>query len=249
MRFLPSLGLLLCSIGLASPSHAVETTTAQQLSTANLSVAGVGLVDTSGQVIPESFVYTPNGYLPSDCVVRLLPGDSISAAGDIVHRADGSLVQLAACSSAARVPASGGSEIIGPPSKRLSGNASIQGSTGSQTPHGVTGLQGYFADITQSLSSNVGGAQEEWVVPSGPSTVGTYNLITYWFGLEPSSSAFVFQPILGFNVFNDQAWSISAWYCASSCAVSSTYVPVSVGDTILGTVLAADADGDQNPAV
>jgi hypothetical protein len=77
-----------------------------------------------------------------------------------------------------------------------------------------------------------------WVVPKAPPS-NDGQVLYLWNGLEPRDTSCVIQPVLGWNAFDDNAWTITSWICCSGTSTGCYYsnpVDVNVGDTIQGTM-------------
>jgi hypothetical protein len=73
-----------------------------------------------------------------------------------------------------------------------------------------------------------------WVVPPAPT--GQVGQTLYYFpGLEPASYDDIVQPVLAWDGFSDNAWTMTSWNCCETGNVwHSNPISVSPGDTVYG---------------
>src|SRR5262249_47664724 len=97
-------------------------------------------------------------------------------------------------------------------------------------------VNGWVADENSTSPGPVQFLSAKWLVPPAPTFRGGQTV--YFFpGLEPlsDSNTFILQPVLAWNGFSDQAWTITSWNCCrSGNAFHGNTAGVIVGDTITG---------------
>jgi len=174
------------------------------------------------QGVPVDYVVTPNGYFAASCVQTLRNGESVEQDGNI-RKADGSLRKIARCTQPHYTKHG----------LRIEPDGSV--SSGGQAVPPPT-INGWIESADYSSSTAIGEIDATWVVPSAPSS--WTGQVDYFFpGAEQSTSSpqSILQPVLGFNGYGDNAWTIASWNC---CVSGTTYhsspVNVSAGDTIVG---------------
>jgi hypothetical protein len=73
-----------------------------------------------------------------------------------------------------------------------------------------------------------------WVVPAAPNSSAGQTLY-YFPGLEPASYDDIVQPVLAWDGFSDNAWTMTSWNCCETGNVwHSNPISVSPGDTVYG---------------
>lgn len=175
-------------------------------------------------VVPADYVITPNGYFHPSCVRRIGAGETVLEHGQ-VRRADGRVVRQAACAYP-RFTRDG---------QRIEAR--------SQAPV-INNWVAYSNTDTANPPPAAGALEARWVVPSEPSKRGRQ--VVYFFpGLEPASDVrTILQPVLGWNAFNDRAWTLASWNCCVDGSTNhSDPVDVNVGDSIYGVAYATCAAG------
>lgn len=177
--------------------------------------------------VPPDYVVTPNGLFHPSCVVGLAEGDTLSAAGDVLH-ADGSVAPAAACAW-----------------PRYDARGRLVPSAGALSPQ--ADFNGWIAasdsdfDVTPPAGRMVG----DFTVPSGPTSQA--GQVLYFFpGLEDGQAVItILQPVLAWNGFGDSRWTMTNWNC---CKNGSTFhggtIPVSTGDAIHGSMKGSQCRGD-----
>ena len=185
--------------------------------------------------VPAGYLITPNGYFHPTCVQPIEPDETLKADGSVV-RDGGGRRHIPPCSYARYTKAG---ERIGPqtdlrPAQPLLQNCGHQISLngGSWIIDADTILQNGSANY---FSGRLG------VVPSAPS-VQTGQSIFLFIGLEDCENVqTVLQPVLGWNGFNQNVWTISAWNCCISGNTNYTGpYTVHTGYGIEGTISTSD---------
>ncbi|PMS19383.1 hypothetical protein C0Z18_13730 [Trinickia dabaoshanensis] len=185
--------------------------------------------------VPKGYVVTPFGFFHPSCVHAVGRGEVLLSDGRI-ERADGTALPVRACAYPAYA-AKGA---------RLALTGSKQGPALSvPVPAGaLPTADGWLEASWFNEKAPFGGISANWLVPSAPSSdVG--QVLYYFPGLEDYENVVtILQPVLGWNGFNDRAWTISSWNCCTSGNANySSPEPVATGDTIAGTVSGAWAAG------
>jgi hypothetical protein len=175
--------------------------------------------------VPLEFVVTPMGYFHASCVVQLDDGDEVQADGD-VRRADGSLRRVATCAHE---------------------NYTARGERRRTAPHSLPEgeLNGWIASSSSDYTETPPAARlsANWVVPAAPSDVAG-QVVFFFPGLEsvPITRSIV-QPVLGWDNYGDDAWTMANWNCCISGTVyTGRPFHVSPGDEIIGTSQGFDCD-------
>lgn len=176
--------------------------------------------------VPLGYVVTPFGYFHPSCV-RVIGERSVLQADGSVKEADGSVTRASAC----RYPHYTKEGV------RLDGNAlpshPMMQSRSAKAPD----VNGWLEASWYTNSAPYGGMSAKWLVPSGPAT--NVGQVLYFFpGLEDAENVqTILQPVLGWNGFNDSAWTIASWNCCQGGnADHSNPVSVSTGDQIVGAI-------------
>jgi len=225
-RVVAHAGIMAAMFSLAIAAHAAES---QDLS-ASMQLTRVGSLPTSAKPagIPDDYVVTPNGYFSPDCVATVHEGDQVQTNG-VIHRASGAMERAPVCTKA---------------------NFTLQGQrieadgrhTFSSTP--PPEQSGWVQAANYTSSKPIGRIVATWTVPTAPTTKS--NQVIYFFpGLEqlPTVQS-ILQPVLGWNGYNDQAWTLASWNC---CVDGTTFhsdpVPAKAGDVVVGDTYSTCAAG------
>ncbi|MBS0445406.1 MAG: hypothetical protein JSR59_05580 [Proteobacteria bacterium] len=164
--------------------------------------------------VPLDYVVTPNGYFHPSCVVRLAAGETVLEDGS-VQRSDGSRRAVAACLHAAY---------------------ETRAAARNRQPDAAA-FDGWLAysltdpDVTPPASGMVA----DWTVPEAPANASG-QVLYYFPGLEavPNTRS-ILQPVLGWNGYNNAAWTMANWNCCIRGTVyTDTPFNVNVGDAIHG---------------
>lgn len=175
--------------------------------------------------VPQGYVVTPFGFFHPSCV-RAIDGSETLLADGRVQGPDGSVKPSSAC----RYPR------YGQDGSRIDANA-LPRDVEAARRHGVPSADGWLEASWYHGSATFGGISANWIVPSPPaSDVG--QVLYYFPGLEDYENVqTILQPVLGWNGFNDNAWSISSWNCCTSGNANYSYpVAVATGDMIAGAI-------------
>jgi hypothetical protein len=177
-------------------------------------------VDTRPANVPSDYVATPAGYFHPSCVVYLADGEQVTARGD-VRQPDQSVRQVQACTR---------------PSFDMQGAARERDAAGVDVRPAAS-----FSGWLAYSETNPGGvaASEmvaDWVVPSAPASA-TGQVLYYFPGLESSSVVTILQPVLAWNGYNNNAWTMANWNCCKSGTVyTGKPINVRVDDQIHGAM-------------
>ena len=199
-----------------SAAHAAQGTAPVQRLAPTLAHAAPGGV-------PQNYVVTPFGYFHPSCVRAIGAEDRVLADGRVA-RVDGTIEPWSVCryahytSAGVRVAADAGS------------------SNAASRPH-VPEANGWVEASWYNDSAPFGGLSADWTVPPAPAA--NVGQVIYFFpGLEDYEDVVsILQPVLGWNGFNDSAWSISSWNCCvSGYANYSRPVAAASGDAIQGVI-------------
>ena len=195
--------------------------------------------------VPDGYVVTPNGYFHPSCVHHIEADQRVHRDGSI-ENADHSLQRPAACVYAhfdAR------------------GNR-IEASQGAIATDGVVGTDdfvrgdtiytgtfdfyvGYIESLTRrvALAQAVQSMEAFFTVPASPARHGDQTVYLFP-GLEYYEHVqTILQPVLGWNAFQDNAWTLTSWDCCVDGSVNYAG-PVSIqpGDVIDGTMTGSNCD-------
>lgn len=215
-------------LGLALSCAASLPARANEISDQALASAAPTLALHAPAGVPQGYVVTPFGYFHASCV-RIIAGRDALLGDGRVERADGAVTPAQNC----RFPhytASG---------KRIEAGAAadIAATSRLSKPSAPPEADGWLEASWYHESAPFGGISATWLVPSGPaSDVGQ---VLYAFpGLEDYENIVsILQPVLGWNGFNDHAWTISSWNCCQGGnADHSVPQRVATGDLIVGTI-------------
>ncbi len=174
--------------------------------------------------VPSNYVVTPDGYFHPSCVDTVASDESLDAYGNIIN-ASGVVRHLAPCAYPHYAP--NGARLQGDALPRVSRFAT----SASPTINGWVVTGQYPAQATSSATYL---SAEMTVPPAPPVTSG--QVIYFFPGLEDLENVVtIVQPVLAWNGFNDNAWTVASWNCCrNGRALHSAPVAVSTGDTILG---------------
>lgn len=177
--------------------------------------------------VPANYVITPNGYFHPSCVQEVASDEVVQDDGSI-RRADGTIRQVAACRHP-RFTRSG---------DRIEANASSVNYVESDHYPTINGWTAYSETNPSSTTTPDASIQTaNFNVPTAPRTKS--GQVVYFFpGLQQGpSTQTILQPVLGWNAFNDNQWTIASWNCCKSgTTYNSSPVAVSAGDQIYGSI-------------
>jgi hypothetical protein len=176
--------------------------------------------------VPPEFLATPHGWFHPSCVVEVDEGETVQADG-VLLRANGEARQVGGCVHA-RYDRDG---------RRFDRRAAAA----RTVPAAV--VNGWVASTSSTSVGPIESISATWQVPSHPARSRGQTL--YFFpALEPAATgAFILQPVLAWNGYNDRRWTIASWNCCTDGTVlHSAPRPVAVGETITGSVLGSGCD-------
>ncbi|MFC5743152.1 hypothetical protein [Dyella tabacisoli] len=223
-----SMLVALSTLGFASnPVHAAESIQPEAV------ITTVGTLDANLRPpgVPGDFVITPNGYFSAACVQLVQADEKVHTDGRI-ERADGAIRKPATCTQPHYT--SGG--------MRVEPNGAVTAPFGYKST--VPSYSGWVLYTSYSSNKAIGRIVANWTVPAAPTSAGSQ--VVYFFpGLEqlPNVQS-ILQPVLGWNGYNDKAWTMASWNC---CVSGTTYhsspIKVSKGDKLLGDTYSTCAPG------
>lgn len=165
------------------------------------------------------YVRTPHGYFHASCVQHIDQSEELQVDGNI-KRADGKTRQVAACAY---------------PHFLKNGTRVEANATMGRLPQTYNG---YLQLVSATLSSGTNELTAYMTVPAAPTSQVGQTL--YFFpGLEDANNTVsILQPVLGWNGYSDNGWTIASWNC---CKSGTTYVgnnvTVQTGDVIYGEMI------------
>jgi hypothetical protein len=204
--------------------------------TNTLQLTRVGGMPTSAKPagIPDDYVITPNGYFSPDCVATVHEGDRLQKNG-LIQRASGITEKPATCGKANYTLQGDRIEADGHRTLR---------SAATPPPE----QSGWVQAANYASSKPIGRIVATWTVPTAPATKD--DQVIYFFpGLEqlPNVQS-ILQPVLGWNGYNDKAWTLASWNC---CVDGTTFhsdpVPAKAGDVVIGDTYSTCAAGQDCP--
>ena len=212
-------------LGLAVGCAASLPARADEISDQSLASAAPTLARHAPAGVPQGYVVTPFGYFHASCV-RIIAGRDILLGDGRVKHADGAVTPARNC----RFPhyTANGKRI-----EAAEGAAAPRPSKPNAPPE----ADGWLEASWYNDRAPFGGIGANWLVPSGPSSdVG--QVLYYFPGLEDYENVVsILQPVLGWNGFNDHAWTIASWNCCQGGnADHSIPQRVATGDLIVGTI-------------
>jgi hypothetical protein len=176
--------------------------------------------------IPEGYVVTPFGYFHPSCVHGVASGETVLADGRVQHL-DGSVDAVAPVCSYAHYTAHG--DVV------------ARREAGVEPP--AIG-HSWIEDGATTTSTSYGKLTASWVVPPAPTTNDGQTVYLFPGMVDLQTDETIIQPVLGWNSFLGQVWTIASWNCCpSGTANYSKPVEVNVGDTINGTIKSTCAAG------
>lgn len=166
-------------------------------------------------VVPSNYVVTPNGYFHPSCVHHIAAGETVLANGNI-RAANGSVRRTAAC---------------GYPRYTKAGDRIDPGVSAPV----ISGWTAYSDTDPNAASVDADVIQANWVVPSAP-RVQAGQVVYFFPGLEQAPNVVtILQPVLGWNAFNDNKWTLASWNCCVNGQTNySTPVDANPGDSVYG---------------
>jgi hypothetical protein len=173
--------------------------------------------------VPEDFVATPHGWFHASCVVEVEEGETVGEDGALL-RADGTARKVGACQH--------------PRYDKLGGRV---GERAASAPPAAV-VNGWVASVSSTSLGPVQSISASWRVPASPPARG--QTLYFFPALEPAATgALILQPVLAWNGFADQRWTIAGWNCCTAGTVlHSAPRRVQPGDRITGSVTGSQCD-------
>jgi len=179
--------------------------------------------------VPAEYVITPFGYFHPSCVRGVANGDTVLADGRVEHR-DGTVEADAPVCSYPHYTARG--EMV---------------SAGAFGVDPETIVHSWIEDGSATTSTAYGKLNATWPVPSAPTTFDGQTVYLFPGLVDYNTDQTIIQPVLGWNSFFGQVWSIASWNCCpSGTANYSSPVQVNTGDTIYGLIKSTCKAGAQS---
>lgn len=169
--------------------------------------------------VPAGYVITPFGYFHPSCVRGVASGETVLADGRVQHT-DGTADAIAPVCSYAHYTAHG--EVV-------------TGRQSSADPPTIG--HSWIEDGSTTTSTSYGKLNATWVVPSAPTTNDGQTVYLFPGMMDLNTDETIIQPVLGWNSFLGEVWTIASWNCCpSGTANYSKPVQVNTGNTINGTI-------------
>jgi hypothetical protein len=168
--------------------------------------------------VPAGYIITPFGYFHPSCVRGVASGETVLADGRIQHT-DGSVEASAPICSYPHYTARG--EVV----------------TGGSRLDPLKIIHSWIEDGATTTTTAYAKLVATWPVPSAPTTFHGQTVYLFPGLVDYQTDATIIQPVLGWNAFFGQVWSIASWNCCpSGTANYSSPVQVNTGDTINGVI-------------
>ena len=173
--------------------------------------------------VPIDYVITPFGYFHPSCVLLLAEGNTLLADGRVQH-GDGTVEAAHVCAYPHYTPSGA---IVTADAKASNINPLV--------------INGWLESVSVFTSTSYDKIAATWVVPPAP-TSNDGQLLYFFPGFEDSIHPLsIVQPVLQWGYsgfFGGNYWVVANWNCCMSGTTwYSTPLDVSVGDTILGTII------------
>ena len=176
--------------------------------------------------VPAGYVITPFGYFHPSCVRSVASGETVLADGRVQHM-DGTVDAIVPVCRYPHYTARG--EL-----------ASGDNSKGNP----LTIIHSWIEDGATTTTTSYGKLNATWVVPSAPTSYDGQTVYLFPGLVDYNTDATIIQPVLRWNAFFGEVWSIASWNCCpSGTTLYSTPVQVNTGDTIHGTIKSTCAAG------
>jgi len=161
---------------------------------------------------------TPFGYFHPSCVQSVDESETLRSDGSI-RRADGSTREVAACTH---------------PAFLRDGTRVEPNDESNRMLRQPSTYNGYLQLVSATESSGANKLTADMTVPPNPSSVAGQTLYLFP-GLEDYQNVVtILQPVLGWNGFGDNAWTITSWNCCKSgTTYHGNHVSVKAGDLIV----------------
>jgi len=168
--------------------------------------------------VPADFVITPFGYFHQSCVRAVASGDTVLADGRVEH-ANGTRDAVApVCSYPHYTP---------------SGEVMLGGSKVDP----LTIAHSWIEDGATTTTTAYGKLTATWRVPSAPTAYDGQTIYLFPGLVDYQTDSTIIQPVLGWNAFFGQVWSVASWNCCPGGTTQySSPVQVSTGDKIHGLI-------------
>lgn len=225
-RVVACAGIVAAVLSFSLAAYAADT----QATAPSLTLTSVASLPASAKPagVPDDYVVTPNGYFSPDCVATIHQGDELQANG-LIRRASGVSEKSATCGKA--------NFTLDGQRIEADGRRSLQ-----RTPPPVQ--SGWVQAANYTSSKPIGRIVATWTVPTAPASKS--NQVIYFFpGLEqlPNVQS-ILQPVLGWNGYNDQLWTLASWNC---CVNGTTFhsdpIAAKAGDVVVGDTYSTCAAG------
>jgi len=169
--------------------------------------------------VPAEYVITPFGYFHPSCVRGVANGDTVLADGRVQHT-DGTVDANAPVCSYPHYTARG--DVI---------------AAGASGLNPLVIAHSWIEDGATTTSTAYGKLTATWPVPSAPTTYDGQTVYLFPGLVDYYTDETIIQPVLGWNSFFGEVWSIASWNCCpSGTSWYSSPVQVNTGDTIYGTI-------------
>jgi hypothetical protein len=156
--------------------------------------------------VPSGYVVTPNGFFHPSCVHRIEADETLQAGGRVV-RDDGSERRTAPC--AYPHYAADGTRLA------LDAVPPLPAATAGTPPPVINGWVAYGHYFLPPAKA-AGYIRANMSVPDPP-TVHAGQVDYFFPGLEDAENVItIVQPVLGWNAFNDNGWTIASWNCCQN---------------------------------
>lgn len=169
--------------------------------------------------VPDGYVITPFGYFHPSCVRGVAEGETLLADGRVQH-ADGTVDAIAPVCAYAHYTARG--EVISEERSRLDP---------------LVIAHSWIEDGATTTTTAYGKLTANWRVPSAPTTFDGQTVYLFPGMVDYNTDQTIIQPVLGWNSFFGQVWSVASWNCCPSGITQySLPVQVNTSDTISGLI-------------
>lgn len=182
----------------------------------------------------SSFVRTPAGLWPSECVHTVPDGTQIShnKSGVNYKYPDGTKGFRPNC---ARAPT--------PDLPHRRHGHSTQARSLSASNSSSIEAHGYPVILWAESDSPLTTFTATYNVPESPASF-VDQTIFWWIGVESSTASDVLQPVLGYNGFGSPSWTYASWNCCpAGHQHTGSVLNVSTGDTLYASMNSTGGDG------
>jgi hypothetical protein len=179
--------------------------------------------------VPAGYVITPFGYFHPSCVRGVASGDTVLADGRVQHT-DGTVDATAPFCSYPHYTARG--EVV---------------AGGRSRVDPLTIVHSWIEDGATTTTTAYGKLTAIWPVPSAPTTYDGQTVYLFPGLVDYNTDQTIIQPVLGWNSFFGEVWSVASWNCCpSGTTVHSSPVQVNTGDIIYGIIKSTCAAGTES---